>query len=405
MLSFFRRKYKEVIRYRNGTMFYEFGNDSKFTKFDCVEDRIEYALSNPVLMLVLKARCDLYSLVKINKYSKDGAILETDFLHSKVGNANYFQTWEQFHWEFCLWESIMSAYVYTPSHKKLDKGVLFYNLRPQDIKIKSDLRKKLSKLIIQDSEYNKLMNENIYYRDGDMSENLNNYTTIPLRFIKPFHNTTNGVNGNWFESFSMIDSMSPILDNAIEVLKTQNTNLRYSGKFQGTKGDAKLSLTDLNNSAKVETESIENSIESDKNFYALKHQFNIQRFVDSIANLKLDEQQVQQYFFIGKMYGMPKDFLEASLKGTTYENKDASFGQVVSQSLQPLVDKFTSWIEEHFGEEDVRGSWSHLPFMEQYEEKKQTAITTKLNNINLAQQNGAQFTPEELRKMTREAIQ
>lgn len=404
-MNFFRRKYKEVTRYINGTMFYEFGNDSNFTTFQTSSERIHYALNHPVLMLVLKARCDLYSLVKINKYSKDGSILESDFLHTQVGNANFFQTWEQFHWEFCLWESIMTSYVYTPNNKLLDENSLFYNLRPQDIYFSDDLKKRLSKLVLKESDYQDLLNQPICYRDGVRSENINNFTSIPLRFVKAFHNTASGVSGNWLEGFSMVDSMTSILDNAIEVLKSQNTNLRYSGKFKGAKGNDKLDVTELNNSSKVEAESIERSVNGDKNFYALKHSFDVTRFVDSIANLKLDEQQIQQYFLIGKMYGMPKDFLEASLKGTTYENKDASYGQVISQSLQPLADKFTSWIEQHFGVSDVRGSWDHLPFMEQYEEKKQKAITDKLNNIKLAQENGADFTPEELKVMTREAIQ
>ncbi len=404
MINFFRRRYKNVIRYINGTTFYEFGNDSNFTKFVSVEERIWYSLNHPVLMLVLKARCDFYSLVKINKYNKDGAIEIENVLHTLVGNANFFQTWEQFHWEFCLWESIQTAYVYTPSYKKLDETSLFYCLRPQDIYINTSLRKDLTKMVIQESEYNKLMNQAIKYKDGATQDNLNNAVTIPLKFIKPFHNTTSGVNGNWFEGFSIVDSMTPILDNAISVLKAQDVNLRMSSKFAGTKANDKVDIHELNNSAKVETESIEASVESDKSFYALKHEFNIKRFVDSIANLKLDEQQIQQYFLIGKMYGMPKDFLEASLKGTTYENKDASYGQVVSQSFQPLADKFTSWLEEHFGLDDVRGSWDHLPFMEQFEEKKQKAITDKLNNIKLAQENGAEFTQEELRAMCREAI-
>lgn len=70
-LDRFKRKYKEVTRYINGQTFYEFGNDAMFSKFESEEARIDYVLNNVPFMLALKAKCDLFSIVKINSYSKD----------------------------------------------------------------------------------------------------------------------------------------------------------------------------------------------------------------------------------------------------------------------------------------------------------------------------------------------
>lgn len=401
--NIFNRKLKQVFRYINGTTFYEYGNDTNFSKFDNdYSGLIEYALDNPAFMLALKAKCDLFSLVKINSYTKDNVLDKEDFFHTVVGNANYFQTWEQLLWEYCFWKSIGTAYLYTPDNNEITKGTQFIMLRPQDIVFSSETRKALGKIVLTKKSYDDLMKNQVKYRQND--DSINNALPIALKLIHPFFSTTNGITGNWYEGYSMINSLTPIMDNVMELLKTQNVNLRYSGKFMGTKETGKIDLNDLNNGTALETKDIEEKVSSSKDFHALKEPFSIKRFVDSIANLKLDDQLITQYFLIGKMLGMPKDYLEASLKGSTYDNKSQAMLQVVSQVLQPDIDQFTSFVEGKYGVNKLKGSWSHLPFMSDSEKTRQELIKEKLLNIKLAQENGAKYTEAELQQQVREAI-
>lgn len=402
-MSFFNGIFGRMIqgakRYTNGDFFYSFQGNSKFTKLNNYT-RVPYVLNNPILLLVLKAKCDMFSLVKIDGKKTKGGETIHNYLHTELGNANYMQTWEQFLWEYCFWKSIGTAIVYSPGGDLLLKGTPTYLLNPSKVYFNSNTENKLARIIETQKEFNELMNDSLYYQEGNGTKK----KSIKLSKVKNFYSTTNGLAGNYFEGYSMVDGITPILDNANMLLNTQHVNLDFSRKFATTKKEEKLNAHQINNNSNRENQDLEEKLSADRNIYAMNQSIDIKRFVDSIANLKLDEQQTQQYFLIGKAFGLSKDFLEASLKGSTYENKDKAFGQIVSQSLQPDIDQLLSHFEQKYGIEELKGSWNHLPFMYTFEKERQEAIEKKLINLEKAQQNGAKYTEAELKEITREML-
>lgn len=402
LFNIFRQKYKQVFRYSGGQMFYEFGNDADYSKFTSDDERVDYMLNNIALMLVLKQNADMFSLVKIDSYKKDGTLDIPDYLHTEFGKANKFQTWEQFLWDYKFWKDYKNAYVYTPEGRKTGKDTQVFVLQPNKLVFTTDLVRSFSSIILTDEEYNEVMNQKIQYiRSNQVSDALD----IPLRFIHPFFSLSNGITNNWLEGYSMIDSLIPVLDNSNQVLSAQWTNLKYSGKFIGSKKDDKLDLNELNTGTAIETHEIESRVMADLEFYATKFGFDVKRFVNDIGGLKLDEQFMQQYFLIGKAFGIPKDILESNLKGSTYENQEKSMGRWVAHALQPDIDQLTSFFESHYDINKLKGTWNHLPYMQVFEKQKQELTKLKLENYEKAQQLGAGFTEEELGNMAREAVQ
>ena len=135
-------------------------------------------------------------------------------------------------------------------------------------------------------------------------------------------------------------------------------------------------------------ESIETVLRSGKKVHAVKKPVDIKRFVDDIARLKLDESFYNDYFMIGTMYGIPRDVLEANLRGSTYENQEKATARHVEYSLKPSGQELTDKFEVLFGLEDLRMEWNQLMFNQVFEKEKQEVIKLKLENEQLAKELG-----------------
>jgi hypothetical protein len=134
----------------------------------------------------------------------------------------------------------------------------------------------------------------------------------------------------------------------------------------------------------VEKQDIETKMNGRKAVHAVKSMIDIKRFVDNLSSLQLDEIQLNQYFFIGTMYGIPKDVLEAFNSGT-YENQEKARGAFVSYCLAPKGKLFFEGFASFFGY-DLEGKqiiidWEHLPFMQVF--AKERAETIKVQSETL----------------------
>ena len=71
-----------------------------------------------------------------------------------------------------------------------------------------------------------------------------------------------------------------------------------------------------------------------KAVHAVSKMLEIRRFVEDMASLELDKKYLNAYYLIGKMYGIPRDVLEA-YESSTFENQEKARGAHVSYALQP----------------------------------------------------------------------
>lgn len=357
---------------------------------------IKKALNNPALMLAIKLNADLFSLVRINSY-KDGVIEKENYLHTLKKQPNPFQTWEQFLYDYKFWKDLAgTSYVYNSDSDF--KSAFFYVLRPDYIYITDRQYKEFAKIINSQKALNDLMKETIKYQDC-----YDNKYIYKLSEIKAFFSLSNGLSGNWFKGNSIVESIWKNIVLADEILDSQSVNVRMASKFlaMNTEGN---DTSRFNTFGDEEKRDIERKVTSKKPVHAVKNPMDIKRFSDNIANLKLDEQYLNQYFYICKAFGIPRDVAEANLSGSTYENQEKSLGKYISQGLQPDIDDLTSYFESKFGIEELKGSWTHLPFMQVYEKERSETREKNIKTLLSIKDTNA-YTEQEFNQMIRDEIE
>lgn len=375
----FGRSYKPeyVERDREGNWFYQtWSSLFKANKIKCAKSRYEAVMNNPAVLINFRLISDMGSLCRIHEY-KDNNINTTDFLYTLKSRPNFFQSWEQFFKDYYLWVNMGTAYLYDSSNGKLTNSDQLYWLIPDRLQFTSKQTKMLQSLMFANKSYNELMKEMVKYTqpNGDV-------TNIPLKYIKPFFSLSNGLSGNWYEGGSYLDALYKVISNSDSSIDSLGVNLKYTQKFAVSAKSDKTSLADFPTMGDTEKIDVEEKIASKKEVTVSKAPLNVERFVKDIANLKLDETFLTQYFIIGKMFGIPKDVSEAYLTGgATFENQDKSMIKFISTSLQPLMDNLVATLMDQWGVKDLRATWEHLPIYQTA--KKEEAESRKLDLENL----------------------
>lgn len=344
-----------------GNWFYSmFSIKSSIKQLTSDKQKLDLILTNPAVLKVFKLNCDLFSLGKVYNV-QNGKLIQKDFLNTIQPRPNKHQTWNQFEWDYMFYRMLGTAYLWRSNNTNLQSSeTKFYWLNPAKMEFDSKLLKKLDKLTLSQSSFNELERETIKYTFEDGSK-----LNIPLSQITPFFDLSNSVSGNWYKGNSCIDALYKVITNNNELLDAQNINLRYSGKFgvTGQQDPNNVSQIPMSETEKID---IESKVNGKKSVHAFKSKVDINRFVSDIANLKLDEQYLNQYFIIGSMYGIPRDVLEANLSGSTYENQEKATGKHISYALQPAGDDLINWFSSFIGVE-LAISWNYLPFMQVFE--------------------------------------
>lgn len=333
-------------------------------------EKLKIVFENPAMLKVVSIMCDLFSLGEIYVYKNGKSVDNHPFLNF-IKNPNPRQSKQQYLWDYCFWNMIGNAYCYldTLDLNKLS-GVKSYFLEPSKMDWPLEFENMQDKLFLSKASEEKL-NSTILtynYHNGDTFK-------FPYKNLLHISDLTNGT-GNWFKGNSRIDALYKVISNSEEAMDSKNINLRFSGKYM-VSGQSKLddpAKVPLTNEEKLD---IETKARSKNPVTALKSLADIKRFVDNIANLKLDDSFLADYFIIGTMYGIPKDVLEG-LNSSTFENQEKARGALVSYCLQPRGNAFMNGLRKKFSIDDVDFiiDWEHLPFMQVF--AKERAETNKV---------------------------
>jgi hypothetical protein len=356
-----------IERDSSGNIFFEIFSGTHASKFKSEQDKINTVLSNPAVLKVFALNCDLFSLGKIND----------DFLYTQRKKPNFKQNWTQFLWDYMFFTQLGTAYLWTPNNKLNETSPIQW-LNPANIEFDTNLIDKINNLILSNITYKELIKGTIKYNFGNTTK------LIPLSEITPFYDLTNSVSDNSFKGISRIDALYKIISNSENALNAKSINLEFSQKFVASSKSESLESVNMTD---TEKQSIEGIVRSNKTVHAIKKPIDIKRFVDDIARLKLDECFYNDYFMIGSMYGIPRDVLEANLKGSTYENQEKAVNRHVEYVLKPKGQMLTDSFEDLFNYSDLVMSWEHLSFNQVFERERQEVIKLKLENEILAKEN------------------
>jgi len=361
-----------IERDLSGNFFYEVINQqANLNKFKNDKDKINVILSNPAALKVFALNCDLFSLGKINTPAVN------DFLYTQRKKPNFKQNWTQFLWDYMFFVQLGTAYLWTPNNSLNETSPIQW-LNPAKLDFDSNLIDKLNNLVLSNVTYKDLLKGTVKYSFGNTSK------LIPISEITPFYDLTNTVSNNSFKGVSRIDALYKVISNSENALNAKSINLEFSQKFIAS---AKSESLESVNMTDTEKRNIEGVVRGNKNVHAIKKPIDIKRFVDDIARLKLDECFYNDYFMIGSMYGIPRDVLEANLKGSTYENQEKAVNRHVEYVLKPKGQMLTDSLEDLFNYPELIMSWEHLSFNQVFEKERQEVIKLKLENQILANDN------------------
>ena len=382
-----------VEKDNQGNIFYKmFSSNGSFTSISTDREKLETILKNPACLKVFKLNCYLASLGKVSEYKNETMFLK-NALKTIQKAPNKHQTWKQFFWDYMFYNMLGTAYLWRSNNTNLTaSNTSFYWLNPAKITFPNSLETKLDKLDLSDKTINDQGKEHIRYSFKDGTEK-----NIPLKEIQPFFDLSNSVSQNWYKGNSAIDALYKVIANHEKGLDAKNVNLDYSKKFL-VAGQADPENVDQMPMAETEKRDIETKLSGEKTVHAVKSMIEINRFVDDLAALKLDEAQTADYFTIGSMFNIPRDVLEAYLKGGgTYENQEKGTGKHISYSIQPKMDDLMEWFGGFLGIE-LRMEYTHLPFMQYVEADKAKTTKTKAEAFKIFLENG--LSKDEALKLT-----
>lgn len=352
-----------------------------FTTFNKYADelsKLNAILQNPAALKVFALQCDLFSLGYVCVEDKDGKEIENDPFLTLLGNPNPFQDKSQFLWDYMFWLMLGTAHTYIDSKIVDRKDNKMYFLEPYKLQWPYELQQNADKLIFSDQTLKQRDELIIRYRYSDGSE-----FKFQLLKLLISNDLTNGL-GNWYKGPSRIDALYKVISNSEFALDAKNINIRYSGKFLvGQDNDtSKLPLSD------DEQDDLRRKVDTnEQRVWPLKSNIRIRRFVENMANLKLDEAFHADYFMIGSMYGIPRDVLETYLTSSTYENQEKARAAHVSYCLDPKGNQFMNSFERYFGydkaKKNIKIKWSHLPFMQVFEKERADVGKTKIDSLSL----------------------
>jgi len=375
----------EVERNALGNFFYTLFSNKKTNSNRNISEKqmLDAMLFNPAFLKVISLNADLGSLVDIKETNSDKSL--QDFFKK----PNSKQNWTQFFWDYYFWMHYGTPYLYRSQNNYNDNLELTW-LNPTNIDW-NKLNEKTETLFLSRNLKSDIKNHTIYYQIGRKK--------IPLRLgdITPFYDTTNSLNGEYFKGETKIPALYKVLQNSESSLDAKKQNLDFSQEFL-TSGQ--IGLDDLSNPimSDPEKQSIKSSLLSKNTIHATKTPITIKRFVDDIARLKLDESFYNDYFMFGTMFNIPRDILEANLRGSTYENQEKSMARLVEYCEAPKGQMLTDWFENQFDYQDLRMSWAHLMFNQVFEKERAEKTGLQLDNIIKAKDAGG-ITEAEANKM------
>lgn len=341
--------------------------------------KIQAVFSNPAVLKVFKLQCDMFSLGEVYVY-QDGKELRDDPFLNLIKAPNMFQQKSQFLWDYMFWKMVGNSYCYVDSDNILSDSNKMYFLDTCKMTFPEKIMEYKDKIILSKATERIINDQQIRYTYSDG-------TTQVIKWGRISHvaDLSNGT-GNWFKGMSTIDALYEIISNSKHSIKSKNINVRYAGKFMVAGKADPNDVTQLP-LGEIEKDDIESKMNGPKIVHAIKSMIDIKRFVER-SNVvgELDASYWDDYFKIGSEYGIPRDVLEASLKGATYDNQQEARGAHVEYTLSPAGNQLMNLFNKRFGYTDktILMSWDHLSFMQVFAKRKaETAKVVSETLLNL----------------------
>jgi hypothetical protein len=337
---------------------------------------MQTVLDSPAALFVFKLIAEYYAMGKYNTYTEN-KLDEEDYLYEKIGNPNQWQTWSDFDQNYIFNILLGNAYLYEQN------GVMYF-LIENNIQLSRDQREAFKTLSF--SKYGTETKKNIQkgtftYKTGSSTLTLD---LAKLHIIQD----TSGVNGDWYQGVSRLDALYGIVTNSNLAVSAEEVNLEFSQKFMVSGQHDQNDITSQM-MGKDEKGSLEKNARSGKNIFATGSKVDVHHFVDNIADLKLDDSFFSKVYIIAKMYGVPKDIVEMSLKGgATFENQEKAMGRMIDYCLKPLGQKLTDVFENIFNLQDLRKEFTHLSFNKIFEQERANVKQTQINNLKVSAELG-----------------
>lgn len=347
--------------------------NADFTNFTNDKLKIQAVFSNPAVLKVFKLQCDMFSMGEVYVY-RNGKSLENDPFLNLINNPNPFQQKSQFLWDYMFWKMIGNSYLLVDSDSIQSDTNKMYWMDSSKMTFPTSFNKWRDRFILSQASLKEINDSIIHYRYADGGEE-----KIKWGRITHISDLTNG-NGNWFKGASCIDALYQIIANSKASPRSKNITTRYAGKYMVAGKQDPNNVNELP-MAEQEKQDIEQKMNGVKNVHAVKSMIDIKRFVESGAIIgELDAAYWDDYFKVGSLFGIPRDVLEASLKGATYENQEVARGAHVDYTLQPSANLLCNALAKRFGysTKSIVISWDHLPFTKAM--AKQKAETDKITS-------------------------
>ncbi len=339
--------------------------NADFTNFTNDKLKLQAIFSNPAVLKVFKLQCDMFSLGEVYVY-RNGKALENDPFLNLINNPNPFQQKQQFLWDYMFWKMVGNAYCYVDSDSAQSETNKLYMLDSSKMLFPAEMNKYKDRLVLS-SALEQIINDlqiTYTYSIGDQQQ-------IKWGRISFIPDLSNG-QGNWFRGQSTIDALYQIIANSKASPQSKNITVRYAGKYMVAGQQDPNNVTQLPMSD-PEKQDIETKMNGYKSVHAVKSMIDIKRFVESSAVIgDLDKSYWDDYFKVGSLYGIPRDVLEASLDGSTYENQEIARGAHVDYTLRPAGNQLMNALSKRFGytTKSIQMSWDHLPFTQASEMNK-----------------------------------
>ena len=326
------------------------------------------SLSNIALFTALDIRSSMFSRGRVYVEDLKGNEIPEDPFMKKVFDPNYFQSHQDYLYQHLWFKSLGNNVVRVIKIRSNGKSndienvKSFNNLVPPCIDYNGI--NKINKMIISDSDYQKLLQKEIKYKIGD------NTYPIKVEDLEFFYDVSNGMaNNSVFKSPSRVEALKPSLANVLEAQKTKNINLQFGAKWIAS--NKKQEMNTATNLSAEEKKEIEDTLKV-KGINATNADIKVDSLANDLRKLMLDDGLASDAMRIFSAYGINKDVLNWWMNGqSTYDNVEFGVIGWIQNNMQQEADDWANTWTSRFNYRDqgkvIKMDFKDLPIMKKVE--------------------------------------
>ncbi len=203
-----------------------------------------------------------------------------------------------------------------------------------------------------------------------------------------FQTNTFGSKTGVISGTSVIESLKVPLSNIMLAYESRNVIIKNRGMraiFSSAKGDGTGRIPLLEQDKKILQAEMKDygTLEDQNQFLFTTMPINVDLIDQDVKKLGLFEEIVDGATTVTNALNVPTDLLKWALKGVTYENQDASMKRLYTDNIIPRTkedfEAFNAWLGLNETEWQIRGSFAHIPVLQENKEQKAKAneVTSK----------------------------